>query len=72
MCTVWSSIRAVAPVMCTVWVGGRPAAALTLTVALSARRVPLHLTWESMAGIPLLLIVATEEVLEVHETEVST
>src|ERR1700758_2930779 len=30
--------------------------ALTLTVAVSARRVPLHLTWESMAGIPLLLI----------------
>jgi FlaA1/EpsC-like NDP-sugar epimerase len=31
-------------------------AALTLTVAFSARRVPLHLTWESVAGIPLLLI----------------
>jgi exopolysaccharide biosynthesis polyprenyl glycosylphosphotransferase len=30
--------------------------ALTLTVAFSARRVPLHLTWQSMAGIPLLLI----------------
>jgi exopolysaccharide biosynthesis polyprenyl glycosylphosphotransferase len=31
-------------------------AALILTVALSSRRVPLQLTWESLAGIPLLLI----------------
>jgi exopolysaccharide biosynthesis polyprenyl glycosylphosphotransferase len=31
-------------------------AALILTVALSSRRVPLHLTWESLAGIPLLLV----------------
>ena len=31
-------------------------AALILTVALSTRRVPLQLTWESLAGIPLLLI----------------
>jgi exopolysaccharide biosynthesis polyprenyl glycosylphosphotransferase len=31
-------------------------AALVLTVALSSRRVPLHLTWESLAGIPLLLV----------------
>ena len=30
--------------------------ALILTVALSSRRVPLHLTWESIAGVPLLLI----------------
>ncbi len=30
--------------------------ALTLTVALSSRRVPLHLTWESLAGVPLLLV----------------
>jgi exopolysaccharide biosynthesis polyprenyl glycosylphosphotransferase len=32
--------------------------ALTLTVALAARRVPLHLTWASIAGVPLLLISA--------------
>jgi exopolysaccharide biosynthesis polyprenyl glycosylphosphotransferase len=31
-------------------------AALVLTVALSSRRVPLHLTWESLAGVPLLLV----------------
>jgi exopolysaccharide biosynthesis polyprenyl glycosylphosphotransferase len=31
-------------------------AALILTVALSSRRVPLQLTWESLAGIPLLLV----------------
>jgi exopolysaccharide biosynthesis polyprenyl glycosylphosphotransferase len=30
--------------------------ALSLTVALSSRRVPLHLTWESFTGVPLLLI----------------
>jgi exopolysaccharide biosynthesis polyprenyl glycosylphosphotransferase len=30
--------------------------ALVLTVALSSRRVPLHLTWESLAGVPLLLV----------------
>src|SRR5882757_222222 len=30
--------------------------ALILTVALSSRRVPLQLTWESLVGIPLLLI----------------
>jgi exopolysaccharide biosynthesis polyprenyl glycosylphosphotransferase len=30
--------------------------ALTLTVMLSSRRVPLHLTWESLAGVPLLLL----------------
>jgi exopolysaccharide biosynthesis polyprenyl glycosylphosphotransferase len=30
--------------------------ALTLTVALSARRVPIHLTWESLVGVPLLLL----------------
>jgi len=30
--------------------------ALILTVALSSRRVPLHLTWESLVGVPLLLI----------------
>jgi len=28
--------------------------ALVLTVALSSRRVPLHLTWESLVGVPLL------------------
>ena len=28
-------------------------AALTLTVVFSERRVPLHLTWESMVGVPL-------------------
>ncbi len=33
-------------------------AALVLTVVLSSRRVPLHLTWESIAGVPLLLIAA--------------
>jgi exopolysaccharide biosynthesis polyprenyl glycosylphosphotransferase len=32
--------------------------ALVLTVALSSRRVPLHLTWESLVGVPLLLVVA--------------
>ena len=30
--------------------------ALVLTVALSSRKVPLHLTWESLVGVPLLLI----------------
>jgi exopolysaccharide biosynthesis polyprenyl glycosylphosphotransferase len=30
--------------------------ALILTVALSSRKVPLHLTWESLVGVPLLLI----------------
>ncbi|HXP38364.1 MAG TPA: exopolysaccharide biosynthesis polyprenyl glycosylphosphotransferase [Solirubrobacteraceae bacterium] len=30
--------------------------ALILTVVLSSRRVPLHLTWESFVGVPLLLI----------------
>ncbi len=30
--------------------------ALILTVALSSRRVPLHLTWESLVGVPLLLV----------------
>ncbi len=30
--------------------------ALVLTVVLSTRRVPLHLTWESLAGVPLLLL----------------
>jgi exopolysaccharide biosynthesis polyprenyl glycosylphosphotransferase len=30
--------------------------ALVMTVALSSRRVPLHLTWESFAGVPLLLV----------------
>jgi exopolysaccharide biosynthesis polyprenyl glycosylphosphotransferase len=30
--------------------------ALTLTVLLSKRMVPLHLTWESIAGVPLLLL----------------
>ena len=30
--------------------------ALVLTVALSSRRVPLHLTWESLVGVPMLLI----------------
>jgi exopolysaccharide biosynthesis polyprenyl glycosylphosphotransferase len=30
--------------------------ALVLTVALSSRRVPLQLTWESLVGVPLLLI----------------
>ncbi len=29
--------------------------ALVLTVVLSSRRVPLHLTWESLVGVPLLL-----------------
>src|ERR1700722_16767999 len=33
-------------------------AALVLTVVFSSRRVPLHLTWESIAGVPLLLIAA--------------
>jgi exopolysaccharide biosynthesis polyprenyl glycosylphosphotransferase len=33
-------------------------AALVLTVVLSSRRVPLHLTWESLAGVPLLLVTA--------------
>jgi exopolysaccharide biosynthesis polyprenyl glycosylphosphotransferase len=33
-------------------------AALVLTVVLSSRRVPLHLTWESLAGVPLLLLAA--------------
>src|SRR6202020_359254 len=33
-------------------------AALVLTVALSSRRVPWHLTWESLAGVPLLLVAA--------------
>jgi exopolysaccharide biosynthesis polyprenyl glycosylphosphotransferase len=32
--------------------------ALILTVVLSSRRIPLQLTWESLAGVPLLLIVA--------------
>jgi len=32
--------------------------ALVLTVAVSARHVPLHLTWESLAGVPLLLVAA--------------
>src|ERR1700693_4816219 len=32
--------------------------ALVLTVVFSARRVPLHLTWESLAGVPLLLVAA--------------
>lgn len=32
--------------------------ALVLTVVLSSRRVPLHLTWESLAGVPLLLLTA--------------
>jgi exopolysaccharide biosynthesis polyprenyl glycosylphosphotransferase len=31
-------------------------AALILTVALSSRRVPLQMTWESLAGVPLLLV----------------
>ncbi|HEX3911283.1 MAG TPA: sugar transferase [Solirubrobacteraceae bacterium] len=31
-------------------------AALILTVTLSSRRVPLQLTWESLVGVPLLLI----------------
>jgi exopolysaccharide biosynthesis polyprenyl glycosylphosphotransferase len=31
-------------------------AALVLTVVVSSRRVPLHLTWESLAGVPLLLV----------------
>src|SRR5882757_9463642 len=30
--------------------------ALVLTVALSSRRVPLHLTWLSLVGVPLLLV----------------
>jgi exopolysaccharide biosynthesis polyprenyl glycosylphosphotransferase len=30
--------------------------ALVLTVVLSSRGVPLHLTWESLAGVPLLLV----------------
>src|SRR5947208_13801296 len=30
--------------------------ALVMTVALSSRRVPVHLTWESFAGVPLLLV----------------
>jgi exopolysaccharide biosynthesis polyprenyl glycosylphosphotransferase len=30
--------------------------ALVLTVVLSSRRVPLHLTWESLLGVPLLLV----------------
>jgi exopolysaccharide biosynthesis polyprenyl glycosylphosphotransferase len=30
--------------------------ALVLTVAVSSRRVPLHLTWESLVGVPLLLV----------------
>jgi exopolysaccharide biosynthesis polyprenyl glycosylphosphotransferase len=33
-------------------------AALVLTVELSSRRVPLQLTWESLAGVPCLLIAA--------------
>jgi exopolysaccharide biosynthesis polyprenyl glycosylphosphotransferase len=33
-------------------------AALVLTVVFSSRRVPLHLTWESLAGVPLLLVTA--------------
>src|SRR6476660_7066818 len=33
-------------------------AALILTVVFSSRRVPLHLTWESLAGVPLLLVTA--------------
>src|ERR1700723_1900219 len=33
-------------------------AALVLTVVFSSRRVPLHLPWESIAGVPLLLIAA--------------
>jgi exopolysaccharide biosynthesis polyprenyl glycosylphosphotransferase len=32
--------------------------ALALTVVFSSRRVPLHLTWESLAGVPLLLVTA--------------
>jgi exopolysaccharide biosynthesis polyprenyl glycosylphosphotransferase len=32
--------------------------ALVLTVVFSSRRVPLHLTWESLAGVPLLLVTA--------------
>jgi exopolysaccharide biosynthesis polyprenyl glycosylphosphotransferase len=32
--------------------------ALTLTVAFSSRRLPLHLTWESLIGVPLLLLCA--------------
>jgi len=32
--------------------------ALMLTVALSSRRVPLQLGWESLAGVPLLLLAA--------------
>jgi exopolysaccharide biosynthesis polyprenyl glycosylphosphotransferase len=32
--------------------------ALTLTVLLSSRMIPLHLTWESLAGVPLLLLAA--------------
>ncbi len=32
--------------------------ALILTVVLSSRRIPLHLTWESLVGVPLLLVVA--------------
>src|SRR5262245_6230035 len=30
--------------------------ALVLTVVLSSRKVPLQLTWESLVGVPLLLI----------------
>ena len=30
--------------------------ALVLTVAVSTNRVPLHLTWQSIAGIPILLV----------------
>ncbi len=33
-------------------------AALVLTVVTSSRHVPLHLTWESLAGVPLLLVAA--------------
>src|SRR5947207_10285007 len=29
---------------------------LVLTVALSSNRVPLHLTWQSIAGVPILLV----------------
>jgi exopolysaccharide biosynthesis polyprenyl glycosylphosphotransferase len=32
--------------------------ALTLTVLVSSRLIPLHLTWASLAGIPLLLVAA--------------
>jgi exopolysaccharide biosynthesis polyprenyl glycosylphosphotransferase len=32
--------------------------ALALTVSLSSRRLPLQLTWESMIGVPMLLIAA--------------